>query len=105
MPRKMRTGSMWPLGCFEERRELLQRRRAERLERRHRRAGVDAGRALEVTDLEVDAEVLRADVRQIRGAEVGGAGTEIGVTGGAAGDREQLRAGHGLRIVAEALLL
>src|ERR1700681_5004957 len=103
MPRKMRTGSMWPLGCFEERRELLQRRRAERLERRHGRAGVHAGRALEVTDLEVDPEVLRAAVRQIRCAEVGRAGAEIGVTAGAAGGREQLRAGHGLPIVGEAL--
>src|SRR5690242_3537706 len=80
MPRKTRIarfGSFLALGCLEEGRELPQRLRAERLERRHRGARVHAGRTLEVPDLEVDPELLGPDVREVRGTEVGRAGAEV----------------------------
>jgi hypothetical protein len=53
---------------FKEHRELVQPSLAEGSELRHRRAAVDAGRALQVVDLELDAEVVRADRGQIRRA-------------------------------------
>jgi len=53
---------------FKEHSELVQPSLAEGSELRHRRGGVDAGRALQVVDLELDAEVVRADRGQIRRA-------------------------------------
>ena len=52
------------LGRFEEDGELVQARGSERFEGRHGRARVDAGRALQVVDLELDAEISRPDGRQ-----------------------------------------
>src|SRR5438309_1287897 len=83
---------------------------------------VDVLRATEVPELRHDvvAELARvgdvareelrplsdlADRRQVRRAEVRGAGAEVGVARGAARLREELRAGHGLRVPCEALPL
>src|SRR5919198_409829 len=103
MPRKTctvaRPTTPWlllSLRSLEEDRELAQVGVAERVELRHRRAGVDARRTLEVADLEVDAEILRADVRQVGRAELLSAVTVVGVTGRAAGAREELRARNGV---------
>src|SRR5207237_1750806 len=93
------------LGRFEEVRERGQVLVAETRERRHRRTGVDAARALQVGDLELDALVLRALRREVRRAEVRGARAEIGVAGQAACLREQRRAGLGELVPCEALLL
>src|SRR3982751_3219947 len=78
------------LGGFEERRDLFQTIVSEACERRHRRAGVDARRALEVRDLEGDALVLRAFGGQLGGAEVGAAVAVVGVTIEAARNGEQV---------------
>src|SRR5207237_5371402 len=48
------------LGGLEEDRELAEARVAERRKGRHRRPRAHAGRALEVVDLELDAEIARA---------------------------------------------
>src|SRR5581483_5941459 len=74
-------------------------------ERRHGRSLVDARRALEVVDLELDALVLRTFRRELGRAEVLAAVAEVRVAVEAAGDREQLRAGDRLRVPGEALLL
>src|SRR2546423_1546067 len=66
---------------FEEYRELVQALVAERREGRHLRARIDAGRTLEVVDLELDAEVPGADVRQIGRTEVRASGPVVRVTG------------------------
>jgi hypothetical protein len=53
---------------FKEHCELVQPSLAEGSELRHPRAGVGAGRALHLVDLELDAEVVRADRGLIRRA-------------------------------------
>src|SRR4029077_19484371 len=58
------------LGGFEEERQLFQALGAEGGGRRHRRARIDARRAFEVGDLELDAQVARADVGQVRRPQV-----------------------------------
>src|SRR5216684_2512625 len=110
MPRKTRTARsggplLRPLRRLEEDGELVERIRPERLERRHRRARVHARRALEVAHLEVDTEVLRADVRQVGRAQVRRAGAEVGMARRAAGLGEQVCALDRLRVAGEALLL
>src|SRR5437879_598330 len=99
MPRKTCTSRflLLPLGGLEEDRELAQVRVAERCELWHRRARGHAGRTLEVPDLEVDPEVLRADGGQVGRTEVRGADAVVGVARGAAGAREELRARDGVR--------
>src|SRR5207248_3300377 len=74
-------------------------------ERRHRAAGVDARRALEVRDLERDALVLRALGRQVGRAEVVAADAVVRVAVEAADDGEQLRPGDRLGVAAQLLLL
>src|SRR5438552_6173349 len=72
IPRKMRTQrlpSFVALRGLEERGELAELLVAEAGETGHRRARGHARRVLEVADLEVDPEVLRADIGQIRSAE------------------------------------
>src|SRR3954469_3191330 len=93
------------LGRLEECRELREAVVAEVRERRHRRAGVLARRALEVLDLEVDPLVLRAFRSEIGRAEVRAAVAEVGVAVQTARDREQLRPGDRLLVPREALLL
>src|SRR6185437_13260422 len=121
MPRKTRTGrySLRPLGWermrpsvfdvalggFEEDRELAQVVLSEPRERRHRAARVHARGTLQVRDLEGDAEVLRADVREHRGAEVVAAVGLVGVAVQAARLGEQLAAGERVLVVREALIL
>src|SRR3954465_2723572 len=106
IPRKTRTTALLrTLGRLEEDRELVQVLVAERREGRHRRPGIDAARALEVVDLELDALVLRSLLGEVWRAEVRGAGAEVAVARHAARLREQLRAGHGLLVALEALLL
>src|SRR5437868_4991067 len=75
-PRKTRTAprSLRALRGLEKDREVVEGLGAERLEPRHRRARVDARRALQVADLEVDAEMLRSDRRQVGCTEVRRAG-------------------------------
>src|ERR671934_2392893 len=70
IPRKTCTRLLLPLRRLEEDGELAEVRLAERCELRHRRARIDARRALEVVDLELDAQMLRTDVRQVGCAEV-----------------------------------
>src|SRR5262245_32907888 len=65
------------LGGFEEDGEPVQVVLAEVLEARHRRAWIDAARALEVVYLELDALVLGALRGQVRRAQVGGAGALV----------------------------
>src|ERR671935_1608293 len=107
MPRKMRTedSMLGPFRGLEERCELLQVRLAERSEDRHRRALVDAARALQVRDLECDPLSLRALGAQVRRTELRAADAEIGVAGRAAGLGEEPRTGHGRLVAREALLL
>src|SRR5215471_2099820 len=62
---------------LEENGELVQPLVAERLELRHGRTRVDARRALQVPDLEVDTETRRTDVRQVRRTEVRRARAEV----------------------------
>src|SRR6478735_7616883 len=70
---------------------------AEGRKGRHRRALVDAARAFEMCDLELDALVLRTFRRQIRRTQLRTAGAEVGVAVEAAGGREELRPRDGLR--------
>src|SRR6478672_5535192 len=107
MPRKTRMAPtlLGTLGGLEEDGELVQVVVAEIGERRHRRARVDATRALEVVDLELDALVLRALGGEIGRAEVRAARAEIGVAVRAARHREEVRARECLLVVLEALLL
>src|SRR5262245_7577729 len=71
IPRDCARSLLLALGGLEEDREVVEPCVAQRRELRHRRAGVDARRAREVANLEVDAEVARADVGEVRRAEVG----------------------------------
>src|SRR6478736_288243 len=77
--------------CLKEDRKLSEPLLAERRERRHRGAGIDARRASEVSDLEGDAEIPRADIGQIRRTEVPTAGSVVRMTRGAARDGEEVR--------------
>src|SRR6266536_2284572 len=83
MPRKIRTKRtlLRAFGGLEEGGELAQVGFAKRREHRHRRALVDAARALEVRDLEGDPLVLRALGAQVGGAELRAADAEVRVTG------------------------
>src|SRR5438093_180716 len=93
IPRKTRT-LLPALRCLEKGRQLAQVVLAEILERRHRRAGVDAARALEVVDLELDALVLgtlRGEFWPDRAT-----GTEVRVADRATRFGEQVRAGKRL---------
>src|SRR3954454_5621904 len=78
------------LGGFEEQRELAQAVGTERGERRHRRALIDARRALQVVDLELDTQVSRADVGQVRRTEVLPSRAVVRVAGRTTRCREQL---------------
>src|SRR5439155_171086 len=88
---------------LEEGRQLPEPPVPERGEFRHRRARHDARRALQVVDLERDAEVSGADRRQVRRAEVRRAGAEVGVARRAAGLGEE--PGARLRLLRQLLLL
>src|SRR5436190_2569750 len=95
MPRKTRTRALPLLRALrglEERRHLAQVRLPEVLEARHRRAGVDARRARQVVDLELDPLVLRPLGAQVRRPREAAAGAEVAVTVQAADLREDLRA-------------
>src|SRR5712691_460123 len=108
IPRKTRTQrlpSFVALRGLEEGRELSELLVAEPGETRHRRARGLARRAFEVADLEVDSEVLRADVGQIRSAELRAAGVLVRVTVQARGLRQQLRARDCRRVVGKAFLV
>src|SRR6266540_4666730 len=107
MPRKTctRASSLTrALRGLEEDGELFQVGVAELPEARHLRARIDAARALEVVDLELDPLVLRALLRKGGRAEVRRAGPEIGVAVGTAGLGEQLRPRNRGRVVRETLL-
>src|SRR3954452_24961711 len=107
MPRKTRTRAdlLRSLRRLEEGGEMRQVLVPELRERGHRRARVDAARALEVGDLELLALVLRALGGEVGRTEVRRAGAVVGVTREAAGLREERRAGDRLLVVLEALLL
>src|SRR6266542_819599 len=98
MPRKTRTPLLSSLRRFEERRERAQVLLAARVEMGHRRTGVDAARALEVADLELDPLVLGAFAREVGRAELGAAGAEVRMAVQAAGLGEQLRSRDRFRI-------
>src|SRR5215217_7353785 len=105
IPRNTRTAALLrTLGGLEEDGELVQVVLPERGERGHRRAGIDAARALEVVDLELDALVLRALLGQVRGTQVGRAGVEVGMAVRATRLGEENRARVGLVVPLEALL-
>src|ERR671934_632555 len=97
IPRKTCTDLLRALGGLEEGRDLPELAVGEGGERRHRRAGVDAARALEVRDLELDPLVLRALGGQPGGPEVRRARAEVGVAVEAARRREQPRARNRVR--------
>src|SRR5947199_3441532 len=101
MPRKTctrrRRRLLRALGRLEEGCELPEIVRAEVLEARHRRAGVDAGRALEVVDLELDPLLLRAFVRQVRSARKAAARPQIAMAVQTADLGEDLRARNRVR--------
>src|SRR5206468_3630872 len=119
MPRKTRTGSegayrpapaprpvlLGTLRGLEEGRELGQLLVAEGGEARHRRARVDAARALQVVDLELDSLVLGALGAQVGRAEVRAPGAEVGVAAHTPRLGEELGAGDRGGVVREALLL
>src|SRR5207248_1841581 len=93
--------SFLALRGLEEGRQLFQARVAEQREGRHRRAGSHARRAFEMPNLKVDAEILRADISQIRRAEVRRADVLVRVAVEAAGLQEELESGNRLRVVLE----
>src|SRR5437762_14101423 len=101
----MRVELLRALGTLEERGELLETRGTKSPERRHRRARVDARRALQVRDLEREALVLRTLGRQVRRAREPTARAEVRVAVEAARDGEEVRARDRRRVVREALLL
>src|SRR5689334_1469116 len=107
MPRKTRkrTGrpSLRALRRLEEDREIVQVLVAETREGRHRRARVHARRALEVPDLEVDAELLRPDRREVRSAGEAAARVDVRVAVEAARLGEEACPWHGA--LREVLLL
>src|SRR2546422_5252083 len=117
MPRKTRTaddslradeptrGLFGALRRLEERGERLQVLRRQSVEMRHRTPALDAGRALQVRDLERDSLPFRALRRQIGRPQVAAAGAVVGVAADAADLREQLGPRDRLQVARVALLL
>src|SRR5437879_3282885 len=103
---RMRTSRLLrTLRGLEEVREVPQVHLAELVEMRHRRPRGDAGRALQVVDLELDPAALRTLLRQIGRTQVGRARAEVRVAGQAACLGEELRPRERRLVAHEALFL
>src|SRR3954447_19358981 len=104
MPRKTRTARLFrAFGRVQERAKLMELLVAERTELRHH-VVAELRWVLDVVRESLDAAPALADRGEIRCAEVGTPGTEIGVAGSAPRAREDGRPGDCLLVVLEALL-
>src|SRR4051794_771928 len=101
MPRKTRTAGLFrAFGGAQEHAELMQLLLSERAELRHH-VVAELRRVRNVLGEEVRSLTVLSDRRQVRCAEIGAAGAEVGVARSAPGARKDLGPGDGFRIVGE----